>query len=280
MIINILENFSFHTQWNAGILLFSLLSIVFYLFLLPSSASDKTWKIVLSIVGFLLIFLTVGSPLNIIGRIMFSGHIIQMLLLLFVAAPLLVVGTKTAMIELGCQNKFVKRMITFMIHPTFSIPVFHLLFAGYHIPAVFDYVRVSYFLNYFYLLCLFVAALILWFPILSPVKTLDLLPSRNKSKYAIVNGCLFVPLIILLLFSNEILYSIYIDPDLILSSLEVCLPSGESIEIIPEDLLELLLPFPPLREQQVGGIILLVSQSVLFGGIAILFSKKLVKSKK
>ena len=40
MIQNVLENFTYHEQWNLGVLYFVFLTIILYLFLLPASPKE------------------------------------------------------------------------------------------------------------------------------------------------------------------------------------------------------------------------------------------------
>ncbi|MFC4321140.1 cytochrome c oxidase assembly protein [Litchfieldia salsa] len=262
--LDLLKNFTFHTQWNAGILLMVLLGTVFYLFLLPSSNKHPIWKTIIFISGLFLIFLTVGSPLNLLGRIVFRGHMIQMVILLLIAAPLLLLGFKTEIIKKAMTFPRINSFFKIVVDPRLTIPVFHVLFIGYHVPSLFDFIRVNYFLNYFYLLCLFIAALLLWAPIMINEKELTHISCQQKMKYCVLNLALFIPVSLYLLMSNNILYSLYMDPDLIKSSLEVCLPPGVSVESIPEDFFNDLLPYPPLKEQKIGGYILLIGQSLIF----------------
>ncbi|WP_078544997.1 cytochrome c oxidase assembly protein [Litchfieldia alkalitelluris] len=278
MLLELLSNFSFHTQWNAGVLLMVLLSIVFYLFLLPTPSNHPKVKSVLFIFGLFLIFFTVGSPLNLLGRIIFRGHIAQMLILIVIVAPLLILGFKSTIVSKAVTYQKLKKFLTFIKKPQITIVVFHVLFIGYHIPAVFNYVRISYFLNYFYLLLLFLAALLLWTPLIPIIKELDFLSVKQKVRYCLWNVVFFSPLALWFIFSEQILYSIYIDPDLIRLSLEVCLPPGEPIESIPEEFFDYLLPFPPLREQQLGGWLLLIGQGLVFGSVGLWMRKKVKES--
>lgn len=278
MLLDILNNFSFHTQWNAGVLLMVLLSVVFYLFLLPTPNDHPKLKSVLFIFGLFLIFFTVGSPLNLLGRIIFRGHIFQMLILIVIVAPLLLIGFKSTIVSKAVTYEKVRKFLLFIKKPQITIVVFHVLFIGYHIPAVFNYVRISYVLNYFYLLLLFFAALLLWSPLIPIIKELDSLSIKRKIRYSLWNIVFFIPLALWFIFSEQILYSIYIDPDLIRLSLEVCLPPGEPIESIPEEFFDYLLPFPPLREQQLGGWFLLMGQGLVFGTVGLWLRKKLKTS--
>lgn len=277
MIIDVLKNFSFHSQWNAGILLFVLLSIVLYLFLFPTSKEHTKTKSTLFITGLLLIFVTVGSPLNLVGRIIFRGHIIQMLLLIFIIAPFILMGLKTVKVSNKVIREKLMKIMKWLTNPKLTLSVFHLLFFCYHIPVVFNFVRINYFLNYFYFFCLFISAFLMWFSIVPAMNELTLFSLKQRMKHCIINILLFLPVCFLLIFPNTILYSIYIDPDLLRSSLEVCLPPGETVETIPDEFFDYLLPYPPLKEQRIGGGILLISQVMIFGSMALHLKRRMKK---
>ncbi|MEC5423777.1 cytochrome c oxidase assembly protein [Virgibacillus sp. C22-A2] len=267
MIDIILDEFHFSTLWNGGILLFLLFGAIIYLFLLPDDRNHSSRKTILFFAGLIILFLAIGSPLNIIGRITFSTHIIQIVLLLFVVPPLFIIGFKMKIIGQLMAITTVGKAMQKITHPLSAIVVFHLLFYGYHIPALFNYVRIDIFLNYLYLLALFIGALLLWIPILSP----NQLSFSQKLKYCVVNSILMIPFNLILLFSKDGLFSIYTDINLFVTALEFCLPDWETI---PDDVFELLLPFNPVKEQQNGGIILMVSQLIMFS-VMLLLTKRI-----
>ncbi|MDL4843122.1 cytochrome c oxidase assembly protein [Aquibacillus rhizosphaerae] len=260
MIGDILANFSFLAQWNAGILLVVLLGIVFYLFLLPTSKEHTVSKTVIFIIGMALFYIALGSPLNILGRIIFRAHIAQMIILFLFVVPLLLVGMKTEIISKLVSYSTFRKGYNIFTNPIVAIVLFHGMFIIYHIPGVFDYVRMSYSLNYLYVLTMFVTALLVWSPIFPIDYQRNRLSYRNKFFYGLWNMVLFLPIELVLLFMNNNLYIIYMDFDLLLTALSVCLPAGDSIQTLPSDFLETLLPFPPIEEQKNGGVMLLGSQ--------------------
>ncbi|WP_010677831.1 cytochrome c oxidase assembly protein [Bacillus timonensis] len=272
MISQILDGFSFHAQWNGGVIFFSLILIVLYMFLLPTPKDHKKYKSIAFAGSMLLILFAVGSPLNLLGRLLFRAHIIQIVIVLFIAAPLIVIGIKTNLLEKMLKNKVIKKVYRFLTHPLFAIVLFYSLFIGYHVPVVFDWIRTGYFTNYFFLVGLIVAAVLLWWPIIGPIREYDTLTFKQKLIYIVVNIVLFVPLTLFLWLANGELYTVYSDTSQMLAALALCMPIGEEV---PPDLLETLLPYPPISEQRNGAIILFISQALIFGISTLwLFMKK------
>ncbi|MCT2537674.1 cytochrome c oxidase assembly protein [Aquibacillus koreensis] len=262
MITDILANFSFLSQWNAGILLMVLLGTVFYLFLLPSGTNHTVKKTIMFVVGIVLFYIALGSPLNILGRILFRAHIIQMIILYLVVAPLFVISTKSELFAKLITYSYVKKGYLAITRPIFVILFFYGLFIFYHIPVLFDFIRMNYTLNYVYLFVMFIVALLWWSPLFPFTSEVDRLSNTKKLLYIICNLSLFLALSLFFILQNNSLYSIYMDFELLMAAILLCLPAGETIETLPNDFVETLLPFPPLREQRIGGVFLLISQLI------------------
>lgn len=250
MLAIMLEEFPFASLWNTGIFLFVSFAAVIYLFLLPQEKKHSWWKNVCFFLGLMLLFIATGSPINIIGRIQFSVHIIQVVLLCLIVPPLLLLGMKRTVLDRALRNKWVTKIVSFLVKPYISISIFFLTLYIYHHPPIFDNARVDLYGNYFYLFALFAAALLLWIPIIRGSNW-----TRTLIYHAISIGMIF-PLAGILLFSKEIMYQAYTDLTTFTQALEVCLPAGA--ELSPQVVLQLL-PFEPVAEQQLSGRILLAS---------------------
>ncbi|MBM7660310.1 putative membrane protein [Bacillus mesophilus] len=259
----ILEDFSYHEKWNFGVLYFVLLAIMLYLFLLPTSSTHTKLKSGLFVVGLFIYFFALGSPLNLLGRIQFRAHIIQMIMLFFLSAPLLAIGLKGEFLRRAMSVPFLNQLLRRLMNPAPSLIVFHVLFISYHVPVIFDYVRINLFLHYFYLFAMFLVALLFWCAVFPPVKELNQLTNKRRKNFYMSYILLFIPLAAVLYLVKQSFYSIYTDMDLMITSLEFCLPTGDLAEpIIEEELIEALLPFPPQREQVIGSVILLTTQLI------------------
>lgn len=265
----LLDQFMFGTLWNGGIFIFAAFAVIAHLFILPHDERHSLWKTICFIAAFVCIFIAVGSPLNIIGRIQFSTHIIQMLLLLFVAPPLLIIGCKQKSLD------YVRERFPKLIHVvTNPILVFILFFAflySYHIPILFDTARMDLFLNYFYMLGLFFTAILFWIPIVSPNR----LSSKKRVSYIGLSFVFILPFFLTWILANDNLYRTYVDMGSFIKAIELCLPPGESLS---EEYYLLLLPFDPIQEQFKGGFIWLLSLLVIFG-LSITLMKQSIKGK-
>ncbi|MUK88819.1 hypothetical protein GMD78_10485 [Ornithinibacillus sp. L9] len=259
----ILEEFHFSSLWNGGIFLLLSFAAIIYLFLLPHDQRHTIWKSLLYLAGLIILFIGIGSPINIIGRIEFSTHIIQIILLLYVAPPLLLLGFKQKPLEKLLSLSFFHHIVKILSHPILTIGLFYLLLYGYHLPAVFDHARIELYANYFYMLGLFISAILLWIPLLSQ----NILTVTQKTLYSVLNIMLIVPFSLALWLINESLYTVYTDMTTFVASMELCLPPGETLS--PE-YFAMLLPFYPIGEQKQGGMMLLISQLIIFVSVILI----------
>lgn len=263
MIEIFLNEFHFSTLWNAGILLFCLLYIIGYFFILPASDSGGMKKGILTLLGVTTLFLAVGSPLNIIARLTFQGHMIQLMLLIVISAPLLVAGWKPIKIN---TNSFVHTCVDWLTKPWSSMLLLQIFFYGYHLPVVFDFARIELYWNHFFLLGLFSTSILFWISILYKVKV-----SEKRWLYAGIHHILLIPYFLFLYTANEGVYRVYSDITLFMSAIEVCLP----VEInFPEQFYATLLPFDPIVHQQTGVVLFWISSCLIY--IIVLFCKQSV----
>ncbi|WP_085992857.1 cytochrome c oxidase assembly protein [Oceanobacillus senegalensis] len=263
----ILDEFHASTLWNGGIFIYTAFAVIIYFFLLPSSKHHSIWRIIAFLAGILAVYVSLGSPLNIIGRIKFSTHIIQLVLLLLIAPPLLIIGFKMEIIERIRKKAIVEKIIAIITKPIIAVSLFYVLFYVYHIPFVFNSIRLDLFLNYLAMLVLFIAAILVWIPLIRPNR----LFGKRRWLYGLVHIILFIPYGAILLAANVGLYSLYTDIDLFMSSIIVCLPDAE---YLTPEFYQSLLPFDPVQEQKTGGIYLLISQVVIFTLSTLLSSRK------
>ena len=248
----ILDEFHFSTLWNGGIFIFTGFIFIIYFLLLPAEKRVPVWRQILFVIGMLAVFASLGSPINVIARIQFSTHIIQLILLVLVAPPLLIIGFKNEIIERLKEISVVNKILKVLTNPVFAIIVFYIIFYGYHVPAVFNFARLDLYINYFYMFALLVAGILLWLPIVSR----KYLTSTQKYIYIMLNIVLIIPFSFLLFFSDSSLYIVYSDVSVFMQSLAVCLPN---IATLTPEIAASLLPFDPVQEQVMGSMILLVS---------------------
>ncbi|MFD1335047.1 cytochrome c oxidase assembly protein [Oceanobacillus iheyensis] len=221
-------------------------------------------KAVLTILGVTTLFIAIGSPLNIIARLTFQGHMIQILLLTVVSAPLLVAGWKPIKIN---TFSFVHTCVSWLTKPWVSMLLLLSFFYGYHLPVAFDFARLELYWNHFFLFGLFISCILFWISILYRIKV-----SEKLWLYAGIHHLFLIPYFLFLYTANEGVYRVYSDITLFMSAIEVCLP----VEInYPEQFYASLLPFDPVMHQQTGVVLFWISSCLIY--IIVLFCKQSVQ---
>lgn len=120
--------------------------------------------------GVLVLLLALGTPLDTIGdSYLFSAHMIQHLLLVLVAAPLLLAGTPGWLLRYILRATHLTGFVRWAHHPLVAFFGFNLVFALAHVPAFFELTLANYPLHAFEHLLFIGTAILMWMPILSPV---------------------------------------------------------------------------------------------------------------
>lgn len=257
----ILADFHFSTLWNGGILIYMGFILIIYFLLLPDK-NFPVWRQVVFVLGMIAFFAALGSPINVIARIKYSTHIIQLVLLLLVAPPLLVIGSKNEIFKRAMDIKILGNVLKFLKHPIVAFVLFFGLFYVYHLPKVFNPARLDLYVNYFFMFALLFVGILLWIPIFSP----SALPKTKKWIYVILSILAFIPYAVILLTQEQSLYIVYTDAELFLQSLAVCMPNVK--DLTPE-MAAAFMPYNPIDEQKLGGILLLASQVILIASLFI-----------
>lgn len=258
MIKLLLDELHVSSVWNGGILLLAFFTIILYLFILPNGKNHTWWKSVVFIVGVVVAYIAIGSPLNIVARIQFSTHIIQLLLFFLVAPPLLIIGFKTEIIHRVMKFPIAKKIAQILTNPYFVFIIFLLAISLFHLPSVFDAGRMDIYVNYFYMFGLFFLAILFWIPVVTRIR----LNQKQKIIYLGASMIALVPVSLFLMFSTDNLYQTYSDLGVFVEALEACFPPDE--EPLPASFYETLLPNKPHMEQQLGGKILLIGEVIIF----------------
>ncbi|GAA0337896.1 MULTISPECIES: cytochrome c oxidase assembly protein [Oceanobacillus] len=270
MIAIFLDEFHFSTLWNGGIFLFCAFMIVCYFFMIPSKGKSGMLYIISFLFGMVVLFLSVGSPLNIIGRLTLQAHMYQIVGLLFVAAPLLVIGWRPKS-WISEKISWIQSALAYFRKPAVAITLLTVFFYGYHLPFMFDIARIELYWNHFFMMCLFLAALNFWAAFFY-----YWLNNRVRWYATAVQISAFLPYCFYGLLAGSGIYQTYKDPAVFLESLRVCIPVDLQM---PDEFYIGFLPFDPVYEQQMGILIFLFSIALVFV-ITLVWSQRQFKNEK
>src|SRR5699024_4344157 len=113
---------------------------------------------------------------------------------------------------------------------------------------------------------LFIAAFLMWFSLLPPLKQYERLTPLPKILYIFLNGLLITPACVLIIFAGEPLYAAYTSEVSWIQALALCV-SGDVLTGISTTLSgpEVFSSLSAVHDQQCGGIIMKGIQEIMYG---------------
>ena len=136
------------------------------------------------VLGLLTIWFSVASPLDGFADVMLSAHMVEHLLLMSVAPPLLLMGYPSVPLLRGLPGWFVRYALAFplrsqffrtighfLVNPAVAWLLMNLLFLGWHIPAAYDFALEHEYWHEFEHACFLGSSILFWWPIIRPWPT-------------------------------------------------------------------------------------------------------------
>jgi putative membrane protein len=129
------------------------------------------WRVAAFLCGLLAVWIAVGSPLAALDEEFLSAHMMQHLLLMSVAAPLILLGAPSLLFRHGLPYLFsgvlrVRRLGNLVTTPVFTWLAATTVLIVWHTPAVFALGLESHWLHELEHLTFFVAGLLFWWPVI------------------------------------------------------------------------------------------------------------------
>lgn len=161
-------------------------------------------------VGLFCFYIAVGSPLDQIAeRFLFSAHMIQHQLLIYPAAILVLIGLPAWMIDPVLGSPSVRRLARFITHPVVCGIVYTLVISVWHAPWLYDWALRSKLVHVIEHLMFFGAAVLYWWPMLSPSRVLPPVSYAVQLLYILGVIIGMIPIFAYVTFSTDILYPTY-----------------------------------------------------------------------
>lgn len=215
-------------NWEPEILLALLLSTVLYVRgwrRLQALAPLKfpLWRLICFLGGVLTIFLAICSPLDAFGSFLLQAHMVQHMLLMMVAPPLLLFGFPYLPILLGLPRSFVsgvlgpflswkllKKIGRLITHPLVCLGLFIFSSIFWHIPPLYelalrfpDWHRVEH-------ACFVGTSLLFWWPVIQPWPSRPQWPRWAMIPYLLIADVQNTALSAILSFYDRVLYPTYL----------------------------------------------------------------------
>ena len=169
-------------------------------------------QVVLFTLGVLAIYIAGGSPLHDLAEhYLATAHMMQHVLLTLVAAPLLLAGIPGWLWQALLRAPGVMRVAKPLTQPVVAFAIFNAALLLLHLPGTIDLqLRV----HFFHLLvhATFVGtALLMWWPVLSPIPELPRLNPPLRLGYLFLQSMLPAIMASFITFSDTVVYSFYED---------------------------------------------------------------------
>lgn len=275
-----LSYFSFEEVWSPFYFFFIALAAIGYMYLTgpwrekhrPDEPKPSGWKQLGALTAFLFYYLAQGGPLELLGHLNFTFHMVNMALSYLIVPPLFLLCAPAFIWRLLFAAPF-WRKLRWLMHPLISLVLFNGLFSLYHVPRVHDFIMTNYTVHTIYYFVLLITSFMMWWQIVSPVPEWPRLADVRKMGYIFANGVLLTPACALIIFAPAPIYSIYSDPQIWADAMGYCVADPMALLAMVGGP-EAFTMMDPLEDQQAGGIIMKLIQEVMYGCIlAVVFTQ-------
>ncbi len=155
-------------------------------------------------------YLVEGSPLHDLSeRYLLSAHMLQHLLLSYVVARMMLVGVPAWLWRRLLLNRRMAPISRVLLRPTTTFLVFSIFFALWHIPVIYEGALMNPTLHHVEHIVFLATAIMLWWPILSPLPELPRAPHLLQMAYLFTIPIAQLPVFAAITFSPDVVYRTY-----------------------------------------------------------------------
>lgn len=171
--------------------------------------------------GLAILLVALCSPLDGLGHRLLQAHMVQHMLLMLVAPPLLWAGAPTAPLLLGLPRIVRRRvamilaaptlrgLLSFLTHPAVSWTAFAAAFWAWHVPALYELALREDAWHHVEHLCFFSAALLFWRPVILAWPARSPWPRWAMIPYLVLAEAQNAALAAFFTFSEQVIYPSY-----------------------------------------------------------------------
>lgn len=155
-------------------------------------------------------YLVEGSPLHDLAeRYVLSAHMLQHLLLSYVVARMFIVGVPAWLWRVLLLNRVMAPISKVMLRPTTTFLVFSIFFGVWHVPVIYEGALVNATLHHVEHVTFLVTAIMLWWPVLSPISERPRASSMVQLAYLFALPIAQLPVFAAITFSPDVVYRTY-----------------------------------------------------------------------
>jgi putative membrane protein len=212
----------------------------------PAATRNQRWCF---FAGVVVLWFGADWPVHYLAEgYLYSVHMFQHLLFQLVGAPLLILGTPAWLLRRLLRSPAVHHVWRGLTRPLVALVIVFALTAALHVPAVVNTAAANPWFHLVLHVVLFAAALIMWWPVVSPLPELPHLSYPGRMAYLFAHSLVPTVPAAFLTFAYGPLYSAYAEAPRLLAWLD------------------------PVQDQQLAGLVMKVGGGfLLWGVIAVLF---------
>lgn len=250
---------SWHLHWHteAGLLTDLLLLVLLYGlgvgWLRQRLAPGAAWprrQALRFLLGVGLFYSAIASPLDSLGeQFLLSAHMVQHLLLIYPVPLLLLTGVPGWLLRPCLAHPWVAPVVRWVTTPLVALVIFHGTVGLWHIPGLYEWALRDRTVHNVEHLAFLSTAVLLWWPIVSPVAQFPRLSWGAQALYLLAMVIGQMPVFAYVTFASTVLYPTY--------------------EAAPR-----IVPLTALEDQQLGGILMhTAGMGVLFVALVVVFRR-------
>lgn len=268
-----LQIFGFRALWSPYFLAFVLLLGLAY-FLITGPLRHKYGIVdrptakqqLFFYIALVLLYAVKGSPIDLLTHIMLTAHMIQLAIYLLIFPIFIIKGIPAWIWRRVVEIPVIKVLLKFFTKPLISLLLFNTMFSIYHIPPIFDFSKSSPIAHTSFSITLLLAAFIVWWPLITPLKEYETMKPLMKLGYIFANGVLITPACVLIIFASTPLFAAYSESGAWIQAMSLCVP-GNVLDGITFGISgpELFSPMSTMEDQQLGGILMKIMQEAVYG---------------
>lgn len=160
--------------------------------------------------GLVVMFLALNGPVHDISDYyLFTGHMVQHLVLTIVTPPLLLLGTPGWMLRPALRQPAIAAVARAITTPRAAFAIFNLVLAAWHLPPLYNSAMYYHEVHIAQHLMFLVGAVIMWWPLLSPLPELPRLSYPGQMLYSFLMTLPMTVISIFIVYSDHVLYPAY-----------------------------------------------------------------------
>jgi putative membrane protein len=161
-------------------------------------------------VALLTLFMSINGWLHDLSDYyLFSAHMVQHLLLALVIAPLLIMGTPGWMLRPALDLRLARSIARWVTNPMRTFAIFNVVMCGWHLPPLYNLAMAHHPVHIAQHLMFLSAAVLMWWPILSPLPELPRLPYPLQMLYLFLMSIPMSIVAVYIAYADAVLYPAY-----------------------------------------------------------------------